>query len=256
MWGGRPCGQGGLILRTGTRRQNRRPKAPNRPPTPRIARPRAPPSRPATPARAWGGGARAKASYSSPTCAYGPPTQRLRPTSTPPPPTARASRARPRGARRSPWRPCAAQLGPRAPSGLQRALTGATGHLRAPMPHLRPSWLTKAAANPPAPLLERARAQRAPPALRPVLPGTRRRKRRRGPFGPWVEKSSRIAPSRRRSSRENPFARGAAQADRDLHLQHLSAISARPGTCPSAEICARSGGSAERVRRDGAGNST
>ena len=126
--GGRPCGQGGLILRTGTRRRNRRPKAPNRPPTPRIARPRARLSRPATPARAWGGGARAKASYSSPTCAYGPPTQRLRPTSTPPP-IARASRARPRGARRSHWRPCAAQLGPRSPSGLQRALSGATGHL-------------------------------------------------------------------------------------------------------------------------------
>ena len=42
--------------------------------------------------------------------------QCLRPTSTPPPPTARASRARPRGARRPPWRPCAAQPGTRAPT--------------------------------------------------------------------------------------------------------------------------------------------
>ena len=49
-----------------------------------------------------------------------------------------------------------------------------------------------------------ARAPRAPPALRPVLPGTRPRKRRRGPFGPEVEKSSGATPSGRRPCRENP----------------------------------------------------
>ena len=69
-----------------------------------------------------------------------------------------------------------------------------------------------------------ARAPRAPPAPRPVLPGTRRRKRRRGPFGPWVEKSSGTTPSGRSPCRENPFAGGAAQADRDLHLRRRGAI--------------------------------
>ena len=73
-----------------------------------------------------------------------------------------------------------------------------------------------------------ARAQRASPAPRPVLPGTRRRKRRRGPFGPWVEKSSCATPSGRRSSRENPFARGAAQAERHPGFQRHRARPLRP----------------------------
>ena len=48
------------------------------------------------------------------------------------------------------------------------------------------------------------------------------------------------------------FARGAAQADRHRHLRRRSAISARPGSCRAAEICARSGEGPERVRKDGA----
>ena len=81
-----------------------------------------------------------------------------------------------------------------------------------------------------------------------MLPGTRPRKRRRGPFGPEVEKSCRATPSGRSPCRENPFARGAAQADRDLHLRRRSAISARPGSCRAAKTCARSGEGPERAR--------
>jgi len=93
-----------------------------------------------------------------------------------------------------------------------------------------------------------AREQRAPPALRPVLPGTRRRKRRRGPFGPEVDTCRRIAPLRRRPWRKNPFARGAAQADRHGHLRHISAISAHPQARPAGEICARHEGGPVRAR--------
>ena len=57
-----------------------------------------------------------------------------------------------------------------------------------------------------------------------------------------------MAPSRRRSSRENPFARGAAQADRQRHLRQCGAISARPQARPAGEICARHEGGPVRAR--------
>ena len=73
-----------------------------------------------------------------------------------------------------------------------------------------------------------ARAQRASPALRPVLPGTRRRKRQRGPFGPEVDTRRRVAPFRRRPCSKSPFARGAAQAERHPGFQRHRARSLRP----------------------------
>ena len=82
---------------------------------------------------------------------------------------------------------------PAAPArtwGAEARANGFYSHLHAPTTHLYtpPSW--------PPPPVERtcarssSRALRASPALRPVLPGTRRRKRRRGPFGPEVDHSS------------------------------------------------------------------
>ena len=107
---------------------------------------------------------------------------------------------------------------------VEARANGFYSHLLAPTTHLY-----SPPSRPPPPV-ERAsarsstRAQRASPAPRPVLPGTRRRKRRRGPFGPEVDPPAALAPSGRRSCRESPFARGRAQADRHQHLRHRSAI--------------------------------
>ena len=83
---------------------------------------------------------------------------------------------------RTPTSNACAHLGVEAHSkGFYRASTCASAQLR-------PTWLTEAARRAHLHLLSCARSQHAPPALRPVLSGTRRRKRRRGPFGPEVEK--------------------------------------------------------------------
>ena len=89
----------------------------------------------------------------------------------------------------------------------------------------------------------RAAASRAPsPALRPGLTGTRRRKRRRGPFGPEVDQSSCATATPSNLRPENPLARGSAPPDRHPAQRRRSTISARPQARRAADICARSGG--------------
>ena len=103
------------------------------------------------------------------------------PTGLQPRPTPRTWLARPRPSRAA---------APAHTWGAEARANGFYSHLHAPTTHLYtpPSW--------PPPPVERtcarssSRALRASPALRPVLPGTRRRKRRRGPFGPEVDHSS------------------------------------------------------------------
>ena len=69
------------------------------------------------------------------------------------------------------------------------------------------------------------------------------------PSGPTTTaKHRRVAPSRRRSCPESPFARGAAQLERQRHLRRRSAISARPQARPAGEICARHEGGPVRAR--------
>ena len=112
-----------------------------------------------------------------------------------------------------------------------------TPYLATRTPHLAPTCTCSC-----------ARAPRAPPALRPVIPGTRPRKRRRGPFDPEVEKSSGATPSGSRPCEETPFARGAAQPERHRGLRRLSAISAGPQAHQAGKICARNAGGPERAR--------
>ena len=124
--------------------------------------------------------------------------------------------------------PAQPSSGPAHLAGVKRALSTCTKPLHAPT-----AYANASPSSPPPPVecaraRPSARAQRGSPAPRPVLPGPRRRKRRRGPFGPWVDKSSRATPSRRRSCPESPFARGAAQLERQRHLRRCGAISARP----------------------------
>ena len=87
-----------------------------------------------------------------------------------------------------------------------------------------------------------ARAPRAPPALRPVLPGTRPRKRRRGPCGPEVEKSSPPAPSGRSRCRYLPRRALQAWLHRHRAIRRRSASRNRPVAACGSNILARGKG--------------
>ena len=106
-----------------------------------------------------------------------------------PPASHRPPTAPPRRARAFPDRARAVQPRPCAPGGLRSAQTHSTTIYMC----LRPAYQGPPGSPPPpvehACARSIARARRASPALRPVLPGTRRRKRRRGPFGPEVDQS-------------------------------------------------------------------
>ena len=87
----------------------------------------------------------------------------------------------------------------------------------------------------------------AKPALRPGLTGTRRRKRRRGPFGPEVDQSSTVYRREEIRGQENTFARGAAPSGRHPAQRRGSASSARPHARNEADTCARGRGRGERT---------
>ena len=130
-------------------------------------------------------------------------------------------------------------------TGHQNSKVCGSGQELAKRARMRSCGRRSAAARPAAP---RARGSRAAsPALRPGLTGTRRRKRRRGPFGPEVDQSSCEAATPSNLRQENPFARGAAPPDRHPTQRRRSTSSARPQARRAADICARSGGCGERA---------
>jgi len=132
--------------------------------------------------------------------------------------------APPRRARGFPGRARAAQQRPRAPGGLKRALTGSTAiYMR-----LRPTYTPRLAnrgrrSRPPAPAPARARCAHRLPSAR-CYPGPAGASAGGDLSARRLIIAAALAPSGWRSCRESPFARGAAHADRHLHLQHRSAI--------------------------------
>ena len=81
-----------------------------------------------------------------------------------------------------------------------------------------------------------------------MLPGTRPRKRRRGPFGPWVEKSSASAPSGRSRRRDLPRRALQAWLHRHRAIRRRSASRTRPVAACGSNILARNRGRASGSR--------
>ena len=138
--------------------------------------------------------------------------------------------------------PAQPSSGPAHLAGVKRALSTCTKPLHAPTAYANASPST------PPPPIERicarpsTRARRASPALRPLLPGTRPRKRRRGPCGPEVEKSSPPAPSGRSRCRYLPRRALQAWLHRHRAIRRRSASRNRPVAACGSNILARGKG--------------